>query len=191
MQPAAFSAEPASKRSVQHLWMMQCDCHVLSFLSKKFEWREVWRARYHARVSDREGYTDIALICLGLLFSFMLLPTTDESLQSLWMKSSSSWKERTAEKTVQTPRSLSLQYCVGVSTFFFFFSVLQHFPDQKLLLLLSFKKLKPPWFSLSCPFSSWYLHFWPMAVSWCRFRRPALTSMQKLNFCSQFSPHSH
>lgn len=78
------------------------------------------------------------------------------------------------------------------STFFFFSSVLQHFSDQKLLLLFSLKKLKPHLFSLSHPFSGRHLPLWPLAWSpSIGFAAPALTPVQKLNFWSRFSPHSH
>lgn len=124
------------------------------FSPKKCEWREVWRC-----TPTRWGLSEILTYWYRYRYSNLSRPayflhagrTTHHPLQSLWIKSSSSWKERTAEKTVQTPRSLFLHYCVGV--LFFFFSVLQHFSDQKLLLLFSMKKLKPQMFSLSHSFS--------------------------------------
>lgn len=102
-----------------------------------------------------------------------------------WMKSSSSWKERTAEKPAQTPRSLSLHYCVGVCAFFFLYCSISQTRSCYFCCHLK----KPQLFSLSLPFSGRCPH--SSSTSWFRFCRPVLTSMQKLNSCSQFSPHSH
>lgn len=118
-------------------------------------------ARQHAGVSG--GHRHCSHLSRPAYFLHAGRTTIDHPLQSLRIKTSSSWKERTAEKTVQTPRSLFLHYCVGV--LFFFFSGLQHFSDQKLLLLFSLKKLKPQLFSLSHPFSGRHLPFWPLAWS--------------------------
>lgn len=119
IQLMAFSFELASKRSVEHLWMMSSNYHILSFILK-IDWH-------------RSN-------CLGLLFSFMLFQTTDDSLQSLWMKSRSSWKQSNSGDDCTEPQEFVIALLCG-SLYNFFFPVLQHFSDQKLLLLFSFMKL--------------------------------------------------
>lgn len=112
--------------------------------------------------------------------------TADDSLQ--WMNE---WNpvllgRREQQKSLHRPPEVCR--CTTVWEFVLFFFLYCSISQTRSCYFCCHLK-KPQLFSLSLPFSGRCPH--SSSTSWFRFCRPVLTSMQKLNSCSQFSPHSH